>query len=288
MKVCLSCQSQFEAPDWCCPHCHHEPPRLKGFVAFAPELAEENESYSPEFFQMLAALQAASFWFRARNRLIVWALQRHFPTARSFLEVGCGTGFVLEAIQAAWADLTITGSEIYTAGLEFARQRLGAVELLQLDASALPYSNEFDVIGAFDVLEHIEADQIVLQQMHQAVRPGGGIILTVPQHMALWSMTDEYARHVRRYSAAELVSEVSVSGFDILRTTSFVSLLLPLMVVSRRKLQREGENRLLSELSIGGILNSLFEATMNFERLLIERGVSFPFGGSLLLVARKP
>jgi len=287
LKVCPNCQSQFEATDWRCPRCHHEPPRLNGFVAFAPDLAEENESYSPEFFQMLADLQAASFWFRARNRLIVWALRRHFPAARSFLEVGCGTGFVIEGIRAALPGLTITGSEIYTTGLEFARRRLGAVELLQLDASALPYSGEFDVIGAFDVLEHIEADQIVLQQMYQAARPGGGIILTVPQHMALWSMTDEHARHVRRYAAAELASKVSAAGFDVLRATSFVSLLLPLMAVSRRQLQREGEDRLLSELSIGGLLNSLFEATMTLERLLIERGVSFPIGGSLLLVARK-
>jgi len=287
LKVCPNCQSQFEATDWRCPRCHHEPPRLNGFVAFAPDLAEENESYSPEFFQTLADLQAASFWFRARNRLIVWALRRHFPTARSFLEVGCGTGFVIEGIRAALPGLTITGSEIYTTGLEFARRRLGAVDLLQLDASALPYSGEFDVIGAFDVLEHIEADQIVLQQMYQAARPGGGIILTVPQHMALWSMTDEHARHVRRYAAAELASKVSAAGFDVLRATSFVSLLLPLMAVSRRQLQREGEDRLLSELSIGGLLNSLFEATMTLERLLIERGVSFPIGGSLLLVARK-
>ncbi len=288
MKVCLRCQGQFEAVDWRCPHCHYEPPTLNGFVAFAPHLADANESYSPEFFQMLADLQERSFWFRARNRLIIWALRRYFPAARSFLEVGCGTGFVIEGIRAVLPDLTVVGSEIYTAGLEFARRRLGDVDLLQLDAGVLPYRNEFDVVGAFDVLEHIEADQVVLQQMHQAVRPGGGILLAVPQHMVLWSMTDEHARHMRRYAATELVSKVSACGFDILRVTSFVSLLLPLMFISRRQLQRESENRLLKELSVGRVLNNLFEVTMTFERLLIQRGVSFPFGGSLLLVARKP
>lgn len=56
MKVCFHCQGQFEAVDWRCPHCHYEPPRLSGFTAFAPHLAEENESYSPEFFQTLADL----------------------------------------------------------------------------------------------------------------------------------------------------------------------------------------------------------------------------------------
>ena len=37
-------------------------------------------------------------------------------------------------------------------------------------------------IGAFDVLEHIQEDTAVLPQLFQATRPGGGIMLTVPQH----------------------------------------------------------------------------------------------------------
>ena len=74
------------------------------------------------------------------------------------------------------------------------------------------FRNEFDVIGAFDVLEHIADDELVLSQMHQAVRKGGGIILTVPQHSFLWSEIDEYSRHVRRYSVSEL--KLKLSGRD--------------------------------------------------------------------------
>ena len=68
------------------------------------------------------------------------------------------------------------------------------------------------MIGAFDVLEHIADDELVLSQMHQAVRKGGGIILTVPQHSFLWSEIDEYSRHVRRYSVSEL--KLKLSGRD--------------------------------------------------------------------------
>ena len=78
-----------------------------------------------------------------------------------------------------------------------------------MDARRIPYEAEFDVIGAFDVIEHIYEDAAVLQQMHRAVRPGGGIIVTVPQHRFLWSKQDEFSCHFRRYTRGELMSKVS-------------------------------------------------------------------------------
>src|SRR4030095_1631809 len=100
-------------------------------------------------------------------------------------------------------------------------------------ARRIPFRGEFDVIGAFDVLEHIKEDEEVLAQMYQATRPRGGVLLTVPQHSFLWSEVDDYSRHVRRYSASELKAKVKRAGFETLRTTSFVSLLLPVMFISR-------------------------------------------------------
>ena len=157
-----------------------------------------------------------------------------------------------------------------------------------MDARAIPFVEEFDVIGAFDVLEHIEEDDMVLRQMHRAVRPGGGVLLTVPQHKFLWSRTDEYACHVRRYSAQDLVAKVAAAGFRVERMTSFVSLLLPLMMAARARQPATDEQfDPLAELRIGGIANALLEKIMGIERLAIRAGLGFPAGGSLLLVARK-
>jgi 2-polyprenyl-3-methyl-5-hydroxy-6-metoxy-1,4-benzoquinol methylase len=69
---------------------------------------------------------------------------------------------------------------------------------------AVPSAETFDVIGEFDVLEHIEDEKAVLMAMHRALRPGGDIALTVPQHPRLWSGTDEAAHHKRRYERGEL------------------------------------------------------------------------------------
>ena len=198
MKLCARCSKPFEQASWRCPYCFHQPKRLDGRIAFAPELAEEGEGFKAEYFGNLAQLEAGSFWFQSRNRLLCWAIERYFPNARDFFEIGCGTGFVLSGIRKILPGLTLLGSEIFAAGLVFAAKRLPGVELFQMDARRIPFKEEFDIIGAFDVIEHIEDDELVLSQMYQAVRDGGGIFLTVPQHSFLWSKADEYSRHVRR------------------------------------------------------------------------------------------
>ncbi len=253
---------------------------------FAPELATEYEGYEPAHFAELASLEAQNFWFRARNQLILWALKTYFPNAQNFLEVGCGTGFVLSAIETHCPHLKTFGSEIFSSGLSIASQRLTRTQLLQMDARQIPFANEFDVIGAFDVLEHIEQDAIVLSQMRQAMRPSGGLILTVPQHPWLWSPADEFAHHVRRYRSEELRVKVEQAGFQVLRMTSFVSALLPLMLLSRlRQRQSHAQYNIMAELRIKGWVNTLLEKLLTWERGLIRLGLSFPLGGSLLIIA---
>lgn len=261
---------------------------MDGFPAFAPELAGGGDGFDPALFAELARLEARNFWFRARNRLIVWALRRFFGDARSLLEIGCGTGFVLSGIAAALPHFRLAGSEADAGGLGFAARRVSGAELMQMDARRIPFEAEFDVVGAFDVIEHIEDDRAVLREMHRAARPGGGILLTVPQHPFLWSEYDVRARHVRRYRARELREKVLDAGFEIVTMASFVSLLLPLMMLSRLA-QRAPKSDYdpLVELRLPGWLNALLEAVLDLERRLIRAGVRFPAGGSLLLVANK-
>lgn len=256
-------------------------------MAFAPALAAENEGFEPEYFGKLAELEAGNFWFRSRNRLLIWALRHYFPKATSFMEIGCGTGFVLSGIRQAFPDLDLSGSEIFSAGLSFAAQRLQGVELCQMDARRIPFREEFDVIGAFDVLEHIEEDEEVLSQIHQATRAGGGIMVTVPHHPFLWSALDEQARHVRRYQTRELRKKVERAGFRVLRITSFVSLLLPALIISRLKLRQSGKVPDNSELTAGPLINTAFEKILDVERMIIRAGLSLPAGGSLLVIARR-
>lgn len=240
-----------------------------------------------ESFELLEELEPRSFWFRSRNRLIVWALQEYFPHASSLLEVGCGTGFVLDGIRRARPELELTGAELYEDGLEVARRRLPDVRLLQLDAREMPFEEEFDVVGAFDVLEHIPEDERALAGMFRATRRGGGLLVTVPQHPRLWSGFDDYSRHQRRYTRAELVAKIDRAGFVVRRATSFVSFLLPALWLARVR-QRGRRYDPLADYRTGRALDRALERVMDFERALVRSGLSFPVGSSLLVAADRP
>ena len=284
MKVCLACGERFDQDGWSCPRCGRAPAG-DGFPSFAPELSDRG--FEAAWFEPLATVEADSFWFRARNRLVLWALATYFPTAASLLEVGCGTGFVLAAIRDGRPNLALTGGDAAMEGLAVARRRLPDVPLLQLDARRLPFEAEFDVVAALDVLEHVDEDRLVLEEMHRAVKPGGGALIMVPQHPWLWSPEAD-AEHKRRYRRDELTAKVEAVGFRIVRRTSFVSLLLPLMALSRALQRRRGRtDDPVKEMRAAERVGPALERVLALERAMIERGASLPAGGSVLMVAMR-
>ena len=79
--------------------------------------------------------------------------------------LACGTGFVLAGIAKVHPKMALHGSEIFLDELTVAATRWPDLQFMQMDARCLPYRDEFDVIGGFDVLSHIEQDEVVLAQL---------------------------------------------------------------------------------------------------------------------------
>lgn len=288
MKSCLKCHTPLKSETWVCHRCGWKPKITDGFTSFALKDAKSGSGFEPDCFPMLYAIEKKHFWFRARNRIIIWAFKRFFPTAETFLEIGCGTGFVLKAISHAMPRLRISGSELFPEGLIFAQKRVPSATLFQMDAVNIPFVDEFDILGAFDVLEHIADDRKVITELRTALRPDGRLILTIPQHPALWSNFDVKSCHVRRYTRKEILRKMSEAGFQKVFVSSFVTFLLPFMIVSRWKTKSDSDEQVPGEAAkIPATLNFLFELVLTFELLLIRLGLSFPFGGSLLVIARK-
>jgi len=288
VKRCLECGERFDLRGWRCPACGYEPPTERGRVVFALEPDNPKEAFDPDSFDLLPGVEERSFWFRSRNDLICWALQKYFHEGRSLLEVGCGTGFVLAGLHRCYPFLELSAGELFASGLEKAGERVPSATLYQLDARRIPFDREFDVVGAFDVLEHVEEDEVVLGELARAVKPGGGVLLTVPQHPWLWSDVDDFSRHCRRYRASELRAKLERVKLEVVRITSFVSFLLPLMAASRLR-QRKGPERFdpLAEYGHGALVDSGLEWVMRLERTLIRLGLRLPAGGSLLAIARR-
>lgn len=264
---------------------------MDGIPCYAPAIAAENDGFPADRFARLYAAELRNFWYRSRARLIRrWVLPR-LKEGAEFLEIGCGTGSVLEALSKG-STLKLTGAEAYLDGLKRAKARLPGARFVQLDARALPFEGAYDGVGLFDVLEHVEEDEAVLRSVHRALKPGGRLFLTAPQHPWLWSANDAVAYHKRRYRRGELAAKAAAAGFTVEYETSTVSLLLPLMALSRLSKPKapagDPYEAVLQELELPGPLNFLLECVMRVEEALLALGVRFPAGGTAVVIARRP
>lgn len=260
---------------------------------YAPEFAHENDGFSADSFEKLYKVEEDNFWFKSRNKVIQGLFKKYLGEKKSaeVLEIGCGTGYVLNGLKNKFPSYSLMGSEIHLKGIEFAKKRLPNVDFIQLDATRIPFEEKFDAVGAFDVLEHIEEDVEVMKNVHKSLKKDGLFFISVPQYMFMWSQADDIAFHKRRYTRSEMKQKLESVGFEVEYLSSFVFTLFPLMYTSR-KLRGKEENRStdkddMEEFNIPPIVNKTFSAFMKIDEFLIKNGLTLPFGGSVIAVARK-
>jgi SAM-dependent methyltransferase len=253
--------------------------------------------YDPSFFDELAAVENRHFWFRARNRL-VFELSKRISSGLKpgylVLEVGCGTGNVLRMLRKACSDGMVVGLERCFDGLKHAKRR-SAGFLVQADVRQCPFSKPFDLVGMFDVLEHIPEEQETLKTLWKLLVPGGRLLLTVPAHSFLWSYFDEASRHCRRYSPDEIRKRLTEVGFEVEFQTQFMACIFPFVWVFRKmsKLRERRESATVRQLAaaefrIIPVVNGILTALLSLEARWVARGHLLPIGTSLVVIARKP
>ena len=259
--------------------------------------ANRQGGYDPAFFDRLAHIENEHFWFRARNRLILELTRRissSLDRCDLVLEVGCGTGNVLRALKQACPNSMVVGMELWFDGLRHARSRTDA-RLVQADIRNWPFGKQIDLVGMFDVLEHIQDDRTVLSSLWNCLAPGGCLLLTVPAHQSLWSYFDEAALHCRRYSTEEIRQKLTEAGFQVEFLSQFMASIFPLVWVFR-KMRRFRQKKDLDiaraqtndEFRIVPVVNQALTALLNLEAGWLARGHRLPLGTSLVAVARKP
>ena len=265
---------------------------VDGIKCFSPDVASSYTDYPDNGFDLTNDNVENSFWIRSRSRFFKYLVERHcVPGKTKFLEIGCGTGDFIQHLVGN-ENLDITASEIYLKGLAYAKKNLPSVDFVQFDVTKGTIGEQFDIIAAFDVLEHIENDKAALSNINRMLRTGGTAIISVPQYMFMWSTLDDLVMHKRRYSKREMLSKLKQNGFDISFCTSFVFTLFPLMLVSR--LLDKGRNKtqskavtLQSHVVFPATVNRIFNWFMRIDEMLIKLGIPLPFGGTLLVVAKK-
>jgi SAM-dependent methyltransferase len=259
-----------------------------------------HQSYDPQFFSELAQIEDQHFWFRSRNCIIATLAEqitRNLRGGYRVLEVGCGTGNVLRVLEKACPRGTVVGMDLFSEGLAFARTRT-TCPLVRGNIEQPGFGVQFDLIGAFDVVEHLPDDVQVFRSLHAMLKPDGILLLTVPARESLWSYFDEVAHHCRRYEISGLRRKLSMNGYEIEFLSEFMASTYPLFWLVRRirSLKKRSEKDRspemdraysLEELRIVPVVNELLTFLLTQEAKLIGSRFVLPFGSSVIVVARR-
>jgi SAM-dependent methyltransferase len=233
-------------------------------------------------YDAMAAQDSVHWWYVARRDVLHDLITRYVPLAKDarILEIGCGTGHNL-AMLAKFG--TVEGVELDPASRAMAIDRFGSAivdaRLPELDGIE---EGRYDMVALLDVLEHVEDDVAALKGIAKRLRPGGKILLTVPQYQWMWSGHDVANHHFRRYSKKTLTAAISASGLKVEKLSSFNSLLFPLAAASRfaaKVRKREGSDDSLPPAPVNGLFRTIF----GLERHLIGR-IPLPPGVSLAAI----
>jgi SAM-dependent methyltransferase len=239
-----------------------------------------------EAYLDLAASEATHWWFRGRRqvlRAIIKSLK--LPANSRILELGAGTGGNLAMLGAFGRVIAVEMND--TARLIAASKNAGAsIEPGRLP-DGLPFGAEqkFDLIGLFDVLEHVEAEAETLAVLRQHLAPSGFAIITVPAFQFLWSQHDVVLHHKRRYGKAELRAKLQAAGLTVQRL-SFINMALFPAAVAARLWDRLRPGPKVSGTGMPPAwLNTSFAALFGAESYIVP-SLNLPVGLSLLAVVR--
>jgi len=277
--------------EYFCQNCAHSYTIVDGIPSFVDQ-SVTIDSFDVSAFEFLFEMEQKHFWHIGRREIILDVLRRNIPNLAKcrMLEIGCGNGSVLAYLKQN--GVNIEGGDIFFEGLRFCRQREGSVALYQTDVLALPFRNDFDIIGIFDVLEHIDNDEKALAEINQALKPRGNLILTVPAYKLLWSYFDVNSRHKRRYNRGELIAKLERNGFIVKRISFYMFLLFPVLAAVRvvNNIFHIGRTKKDTKASLEvktiPVVNGVFLGLLRVESRLL-RYFNLPFGTSLIAVAEK-
>lgn len=236
----------------------------------------------------MSAVEARHWWFTGRRKIISGEIGRRLPPAppggRRVLEVGCGTGGNLALLKTFGAVDAVEPSAV-------ARDFASRTPDVRIHDGGLPdqmpdFPEGFDLIAAFDVIEHVDEDAASVRTLAELLKPGGLLAVTVPAYGALWSRHDERHHHKRRYARRELEAIFRQPGLETVRLTHFNTLLFPVAAAVRLAeraglIESSGADQLPAPL-----VNAFLAGVFGAEAGLLRR-VSPPFGLSLLIIARK-
>ena len=176
-------------------------------------------------------LEQDYWWFVGVRRMVhmLLRLAGAAPPYGKVLDVGCGSGALLDELAASRAE--VWGMDVSPLALDFCRLR-GHERLVLGDATKLPFKDgEFDVVTAIGVIEHLDDDATFVSEISRVLKPQGVLVLLTSSFPFLWSAHDVANEHRRRYYLRPLRKMIESKGFRTVRISHFNFLLFPALAV---------------------------------------------------------
>ena len=235
-----------------------------------------------ELWDAIARVERRHWWFRGRREVVASVLRERLTAGARVLDIGCGTGFVLERLLDDFDAWGLEPDESVRArASERAAPKIRAGSTGNLSALA---GATFDGVLLLDVLEHLDDELPALRSARSVLAAGGLLLVTLPAYPALWSMHDVRNAHRRRYRRVTVDRLLREAGLSPVLISHMNTRLFPL-ALAHRALGRLGRHSSDRELAVPPrLVNEWFFGLFAGEAAHVGRGL--PFGLSILAVAR--
>lgn len=237
-----------------------------------------------DYYHQMAQLQEQHWWYEGRRRILAHIISGlDLPEKSKILEAGCGPGANLTMLK-NFGDICAFEPNEFAA--KFASELSGLKVTRGTLPNEIPFKSAFSLIGAFDVIEHIEEDGQSLKALYEKTEKGGYAVFTVPAHQFLWSYHDEINHHKRRYSLKDFRAVLEQSGYQVEKISYYNMWLFPLAVLARTLKKFLGQDKKADVALPPKILNSILTFAFSTERHFL-RFMNLPFGLSIIAVCHK-
>lgn len=236
-------------------------------------------AYSPSFWGASEATPESYIQTHPESNTRSWTSQDDdVRKSSSILDVGCGSGINMQWLKNFGK---VTGVDNSSKAIEFCQQY---GKTISADATKLPLqNNNFCLITAFDVLEHLKDDELAIKEWGRVLQPGGYLFISVPAHQWLFSNRDTALKHYRRYNLQNLQKLLRQNNLEPVFSSHIFALVFPLFVLQRIFLQKASSSVYPQ---LPKLLNDFLEWVSNSEVPLLKF-MRLPFGGSIVILARK-
>ncbi len=225
------------------------------------------------------------WWHRTRRKIVFDLIERFSATDsdKKILDIGCGTGLLLKKLQNFGKT---QGMDCAQPALDYCKKR-GLENVKKGDILDIPFDdNQFDIVLALDVLEHVKNDSKALKEINRVLKKNGIALIFVPAFQFLWDVHDEIGCHFRRYNRKALADKIQKENFRILKASYFNTFLFPVIAPARFLSRLFKPKKIDPSGASPGFLNPILYRIFLFESWLLKH-LNFPFGVSILFVVKK-